>query len=513
MNKKRANQKINILTILVIFLISISIISSEEIESNKKSITGNIIFSENPNDLQKIYSKSIPSIVKINVYYTYDLFVPKAKSIEFKSSFDPKYPSYKDLNVRIDDEKNGFEDFFGESFWDEFYPGEYYSIDEFGATYKYELSSKEIIDAEEEFYDYHNGELPTYSGTGFIISPEGYILTNAHLVTLIDSEIEDLKEFLKISNYVDYYYVLFYNSAYNEEIEQEKYEEYYKKTLYLEENINITNLKISKIEVISGEGSNIKKYQAKLIDFNENYLDETGGRDWALLKIEEEKLPSLTLGNSDNAPIGEDIVIIGYPWTSEGFTEENEFYVAPTPTYGKISNIVPSGNYKDIQIDISIEQGNSGGPAINLKGEVIGIATSGYEGLSGTYNYLTPINDVKKELSITPQQSNIDTLWNNGLEYFWNEDYLKAKTSFQEIESISTNHPYVKGILNQLSDLPNTNKTTEKKENKNISGIFIIIIIIGVIIILLLLFIAINIIKKKKANKNQVKKQTKLKKK
>ena len=472
----------------------------------QNSLTGNVVFSEKPNELQKIYSKSLPSIVKINVYYTYDIFIPKPNSIEFKYGFDSNYPLYEDLSVRMDKNTNGLDYFFGDSFWEEFYPGDYYTLDEFGQTYKFELTLQDIIDIKKEYYLYNNGSLPLFGGTGFIINPEGYIITNAHVATLVDSEMEDMKEIIKTSNYLDYYYVLYYNAAYNKEISQKDYEDYLKKTIYLEENLNISNIKISRINVVLGDGLDAKEYEAKLIDSNKYYLDELGGRDWALLKIEGDNFPSLPLGNSDNLPIGEDIVVIGYPWTSEGTTEQDKFYVAATPTYGKISNIIPSGNYRDIQIDVSIEEGNSGGPALNTIGEVIGIATSGYEGLSGVYNYLTPIDDIKKELSIIAKQSEIDYLWNEGLEEFWNENYVKARSNFEEIKLINENHPYVQEILKQLDSLPYTNKETVSKndkkpnsqsstEEKSISFVAIIFITLGIIIIVLLSFIAIRLFK------------------
>jgi hypothetical protein len=276
--------------------------------------------------------------------------------------------------------------------------------------------------------------------------------------------------------------------------------------------MEIKNIKINKIEIILGDGLNAHKYEAKLIDFNNNYLNEIGGRDWALLKIDGEIFSSLPMGDSDNVPIGEDIVVIGYPWTSEGITEKQDIFVSSTPTSGRVSNIVPSGNYRDFQIDISIEGGNSGGPGLNSAGEVVGISTAGYGGLSGTYNYLTPINDIKKELNVDIKQNKIDTLWNEGLENFWKENYLTARLKFKEVEAINSNHPYVKGILNQLNNLPNTDKEPLKnaqvtRENNNDSGISIITIIfifIGTIIIILLLFIAYNLNKnKQKKRKNK----------
>lgn len=494
-------------------------IISDKLDSNNEKInqiliTGNVVFSSKPNELQEIYSRSLPSITKINIYYTYDVFIPKLNSISFGYNFDYQYPLYEDLNVRMDKNTNGLESFFGDSFWNEFYPGEYYTLDELGEVYTFEYTLSDITKIKEEFYKYQNGSLPTYVGTGFLISSEGYLLTNAHLATLVDSEMEYMEDLIATINYLDYYYTLFYNAVYNEEISQQDYEEYFKKAMYLEENLKISNLKVSKIEVILGDGSDAKKYEAKLIDSNENYLDEIGGRDWALLKIEGNNFPSLALGNSDTVPIGDNIVVIGYPWTSEGTTEEEDNYVSPTPTYGKVSNIVPSGKYKDIQIDISIEGGNSGGPALDQNNQVIGIATSGYNSLGGTYNYLTPINDVTKEIVIIPKQSEIDTLWAEGLENFWDENYATARLKFEEIKSINSDHPYIQEVLKQLDSFSNTDKGTIEANNKkgnnsnskekgSVSFVIIIFIILGIIIVFLLSFIILYFFKNNKKRRTK----------
>jgi len=442
---------------MVMMVLSL-LLSSSMALALENSITGNMVFSQNPNEFQKVYFKSAPAIARLNIYYEYDVFLPKPKNIDFKHSFDWEYPSYEDLTVRMDNGVNGFDDLFGESFWDKFYAGKYLSSDELGNTYTTELNSNDINTLKEDFYGFHEGVLPLAGGTGFFINSEGYLLTNAHVATLLDSEIEEVTELILYSNYLDYYYFLYDNANYNDNILMTEFEDLTKKYLFIQENMEITNLRIGKIEVILGEGSNVKKYNARLVDFNENYLSETGGRDWALLKIDGETFPSLPLGNSDSVPIGEDITVIGYPWTSEGITERDDEYVSSTPTSGRVSNFVPSGNYKDIQIDISIEEGNSGGPGLNSNGEVIGIATAGYEGLSGTYNYLTPINDIKKEIGVDFKQSRIDTLWSEGLENFWGKNYATARSQFEEVKSISPNHPYVQGILKQFDDLPNEDK-------------------------------------------------------
>jgi serine protease Do len=98
--------------------------------------------------------------------------------------------------------------------------------------------------------------------------------------------------------------------------------------------------------------------------------------DLAVLSAQTTNVPCIMLGNSDTLLIGEWAIAIGNPF---GFFINDAH---PTVTLGVISavdrNFAPSeGTYYQgmIQTDAAINQGNSGGPLVNAKGEVIGINT------------------------------------------------------------------------------------------------------------------------------------------
>lgn len=92
--------------------------------------------------------------------------------------------------------------------------------------------------------------------------------------------------------------------------------------------------------------------------------------DIALLKVEsDDDLPFVSLGNSDDARVGDWVIAIGNP-----------FGLGGTVTAGIISaraRRINAGPFDDfIQTDASINRGNSGGPLFNIDGEVIGINTA-----------------------------------------------------------------------------------------------------------------------------------------
>lgn len=118
--------------------------------------------------------------------------------------------------------------------------------------------------------------------------------------------------------------------------------------------------------------------------------------DVALIKIDANNLPKVTLGDPTRLKVGEWVVAIGSPF---GFEQ--------TVTAGIVSakgRSLPDENFVPfIQTDVAINPGNSGGPLFNLKGEVIGInsqiysQTGGFMGLS----FAIPIDvamDVQRQL-------------------------------------------------------------------------------------------------------------------
>lgn len=161
------------------------------------------------------------------------------------------------------------------------------------------------------------------SGSGFIISPDGYIVTNNHVVD------------------------------------------------------GASELMVSL--------SDDKMVPAKLIGRDEQ-------TDLAVLKIDTKPLTVARLGDSEKIKVGELAVAIGNPLG-------NQF--ARTVTAGVVSAINRTMEVQDreftlIQTDAAISPGNSGGPLVNARGEVIGINTvkvaqEGVEGLG----FAIPITDAK----------------------------------------------------------------------------------------------------------------------
>lgn len=163
-------------------------------------------------------------------------------------------------------------------------------------------------------------EVPRGVGSGFIISPDGYVLTNAHVVDGAD----------------EMYVTL-----------------------------------IDK-----------REFKAKIIGVDKR-------TDVAVVKIEGNNLPRLTIGDPNRLRVGEWVIAIGSPFGLEN-----------TVTAGIISaKARDTGEYLPlIQTDVAVNPGNSGGPLINMRGEVIGInsqiysRSGGYMGIS----FAVPIDEAMR---------------------------------------------------------------------------------------------------------------------
>jgi serine protease Do len=116
-------------------------------------------------------------------------------------------------------------------------------------------------------------------------------------------------------------------------------------------------------------------------EFRAKVLGLDAKTDVAVLKIDAKNLPTLRLGSAADLKVGQWVLAIGSPF---GFDN--------TVTAGVVSakgrNFSGAGYVPYIQTDVAVNPGNSGGPLLNTRGEVVGInsqiisSSGGYQGLS-----------------------------------------------------------------------------------------------------------------------------------
>ena len=181
-----------------------------------------------------------------------------------------------------------------------------------------------------------NASTATAEGSGVIISTDGYILTNNHVINSASSSSSSFYDIGEATSLT----VTLYNDS--------------------------------------------TEYKAKVVGTDEQ-------TDLAVIKIDKDNLVAATLGDSDTVQVGEWCMAIGNPLGMQSSVTTGSISALNrevTDSEGK--------TYHVIQTDAAINSGNSGGALVNSKGEVIGINTikasgTGVEGLG----FAIPINSTK----------------------------------------------------------------------------------------------------------------------
>ena len=151
--------------------------------------------------------------------------------------------------------------------------------------------------------------------------------------------------------------------------------------------------------------------------------------DLAILKVSDSNIQPLPIGDSDAVHLGATVHVFGYPKESEG-----------TSSDGTISSPREVGNQTLLQMTAPISPGGSGGPVLNEKGEVIGLAFATLED-GQNLNWAIPSNHLKalisksdtvKPLTQENQSVSAETYFYRGNEKYLMRIYQDAITAYNE---------------------------------------------------------------------------------
>ena len=170
-----------------------------------------------------------------------------------------------------------------------------------------------------------------------------------------------------------------------------------------EEGYILTNYHVIQgAQEISVTLSNDVTTTAQVVNYDEN-------QDVAMIKITDESVEipaTVELGDSDALQPGEEVIAIGTPLSTELSSTVTKGIISATSR----SVAVESGVTMNlIQTDAAINAGNSGGPLVNTKGEVVGINSSKISGeaVEGI-GFSIPINDIKDKIESLSKQLNME---------------------------------------------------------------------------------------------------------
>ena len=321
-------------------------------------------------------------------------------------------------------------------------PGVVYIETAFDVTVRLKLSDESIARTYKD--------VPYSSGSGFVVNPSGTIITARHVVKPDD---QDVRNFASNSLFdLDVSGLeLFEHWRLNDSVLDHRLQQCY-------QNVICTFQVTPHVTVWTGvalAGTQLAKgVDARVLKTSERGANNT---DIGILQIDGKNMPTTPLARTiDNMQQGDDIIALGFPGTAQ----ENNV-TAPHSKSGTVGTVGTVGTTKQLEVDINIEQGMSGGPVINLQGQVVGV-NSYYvprsTGESGT-KYARSIDDARELLNDsgkTASRGIADTHWQRAVDLYFLHHYTAAIPELNAVLTAYPGHPLATDYLQRATALKGT---------------------------------------------------------
>jgi trypsin-like peptidase/FHA domain-containing protein len=330
-------------------------------------------------------------------------------------------------------------------------------------------------------------------GSGFFISSNGYIATNAHVVSTTHDGEDKAKQ------------ALFW------QLVQQIAKQYGKdprsiNTTFIDQHSQLQSFQLFH-HVIIPDGSSfpfeIKQYGAPTGEGNDQ------GKDVAIVKIEVKNAPILKLADSDHVQLQDHVTVIGYPGAADTFNSgllSSRSALEATINDGKISaKKTATSGAPILQTNTAATHGNSGGPVLNDANEVVGLLTFRGDTVNGQevsgFSFIVPSNTVMeyvKSAGANNVEGPTDNFYREGLDYYWNEYYSSAIPKFEEVKRLFPQHSEVDRLVQSSQQAKAEGK---EKSSFPLWVVGVIVVILFVILLIVIIAVAIFIVARRRGKK------------
>ncbi|MBJ7599280.1 trypsin-like peptidase domain-containing protein [Candidatus Nephthysia bennettiae] len=311
-------------------------------------------------------------------------------------------------------------------------------------------------------------------GSGFVVSPDGYIVTNAHVAAPDEAELKQQLAANGLKSFIDQDVKDFISSSGGQASPELVQKVTQAVTTYDTRYLQVARLDKS-FSVQVGAAIPGVKVGAKDITADVSAAgQQIPGKDVAVLKVERKDLPTVPLGDDSQVSTGDKVFVLGYPGAATFHPIlSDESQIEPTMTSGTVSakKTMPGG-WSVIQIDAPITHGSSGGPVFDANGRVIGIATFGSvdpntgKEIQG-FNFAVPVSVAREYIGKAgahPEQGIVTQKYDEAIALYDKHWYSDALAEFQQVNSLSPGHPYVQDYIgrSQLAVAQGKDRSNEK---------------------------------------------------
>ena len=164
--------------------------------------------------------------------------------------------------------------------------------------------------------------------------------------------------------------------------------------------------------------------------------------DVAIVKIEQTDIPTVLVVAGTDVTIGTEVLSIGYPGSSDAVTDAT---FEPTYKDGQINSekTREGGLLPVYEMSAALSGGMSGGPTVNLDGEVVGVNSFGIVGETEAFNFLSPaslVTEMMAQNGVTNVLGQVDESYRAGLDAYFSGDHQTAIERFDQVLALSPTH-------------------------------------------------------------------------
>lgn len=333
------------------------------------------------------------------------------------------------------------------------------------AAYVYDKANKQYLNGGQLFQ-------LSFQCTGFVVNPDGYIATAGHCVDL-----EQVKP-------------VFFETAAQWAVDNGYYID---GTLTIEQIVGFqdyrveTMTKVNRADLLIQVGwgaaaSGIETAEVRRARVVDSQKTDEG--DVALLKVEATDLNALALSDAE-VEVGTEVVSVGYPVSVDTVTDPD---LTPSFKDGSISSVktVQGGLLTVYEISAAVSGGMSGGPTVDLDGQVVGVNSFGISGETQPFNFVRPSSQLSELLASSGVEnvlSETTQAYREGLAAYWAGDKATAVEKLELVTQEQPSNELAAEYLDKARDLADPPPPTTDATDDGLPTVPIALGALGVLVV------------------------------